>query len=72
MESITVDGQLMAIQQNLLWYYGMKGRNEEFADRASGAYIFRPNGTDAQPLSQRASLLIHEGIDFHIYRTYDF
>lgn len=49
------------LQQNLMWYRGMKGYNQGFDDRASGAYIFRPNGTDAQPIASSATIRIVEG-----------
>ena len=39
----------------------MKGFNSIFADRASGAYIFRPNGTDARPISENAVITVAEG-----------
>ena len=37
------------VHQQLLYYPGMAGNNSRFEFRASGAYIFRPNGT-AVPL----------------------
>ncbi|KAG8221971.1 hypothetical protein J437_LFUL007812 [Ladona fulva] len=39
------------VKQELFYYEGMQGNNEEFKNRSSGAYIFRPNGTEAKPLS---------------------
>lgn len=33
------------VHQDLLYYPGMVGNNSRFEFRASGAYIFRPNGT---------------------------
>lgn len=33
------------VEQQLLFYPGMAGNNSRFEFRASGAYIFRPNGT---------------------------
>ncbi|RWS19241.1 lysosomal alpha-mannosidase-like protein, partial [Leptotrombidium deliense] len=39
------DGSRIAIKQSFKWYAGMKGNNMNFSDRASGAYIFRPNGS---------------------------
>jgi len=33
------------ITQELMWYAGMAGNNQGFDNRASGAYIFRPNGS---------------------------
>lgn len=39
------------IQQNFLYYNGMIGNNSKSEWRASGAYIFRPNGTSPHPVS---------------------
>ncbi len=36
-----------SVQQQLLFYPAMEGNNSRFEFRASGAYIFRPNGTTA-------------------------
>ncbi|XP_058121282.1 lysosomal alpha-mannosidase-like [Anopheles ziemanni] len=46
MSSITVDGATHPLKQNFLFYDGAYGNNEEFKNRSSGAYIFRPNGTE--------------------------
>ncbi|XP_053673280.1 lysosomal alpha-mannosidase-like [Anopheles nili] len=46
LSSITVDGKTHALKQNFFFYEGAYGNNEEFRNRSSGAYIFRPNGTD--------------------------
>lgn len=42
---ILPDGSKVKVQQKFLWYRGMDGDNSKFEKRASGAYIFRPNGT---------------------------
>ncbi|XP_046392611.1 lysosomal alpha-mannosidase-like isoform X2 [Ischnura elegans] len=39
------------VKQEMLYYEGMDGDNLIFANRASGAYIFRPNGTEAKPIT---------------------
>ncbi|XP_058121283.1 lysosomal alpha-mannosidase-like [Anopheles ziemanni] len=46
MSSITVDGATHPLKQNFLFYEGAYGNNEEIRNRSSGAYIFRPNGTE--------------------------
>ncbi|XP_035912890.1 lysosomal alpha-mannosidase-like [Anopheles stephensi] len=46
MSSITVHGETHSLKQNFLYYDGALGNNEEFRNRSSGAYIFRPNGTE--------------------------
>lgn len=38
------------VRQEMLYYQGMAGNNSRFEFRASGAYIFRPNGTNAVPI----------------------
>nr|XP_049466711.1 lysosomal alpha-mannosidase-like [Anopheles coluzzii] len=46
MSQITIDGETHPMKQNFLYYEGAYGNNEEFRNRSSGAYIFRPNGTE--------------------------
>ncbi|XP_053661562.1 lysosomal alpha-mannosidase-like [Anopheles marshallii] len=46
MSSITVHGETHSLKQHFLYYDGALGNNEEFRNRSSGAYIFRPNGTE--------------------------
>ena len=64
-----VDGKTVPLSQNLMWYAGMNKGNEGniYDDRPSGAYVFRPNGTDATPISTQATLVIQTGS--HIYPT---
>ncbi|XP_018008120.1 lysosomal alpha-mannosidase [Hyalella azteca] len=52
-KEITVTGEK-------LFYHGTSGDNSEFDLRASGAYIFRPNGTDAFPV-QASNTVQFEG-----------
>lgn len=40
-----VDGVAVPLLQNFLYYKSMAGDNRKAINRASGAYIFRPNGT---------------------------
>lgn len=35
--------------------------NSIFDDRPSGAYVFRPNGTDATPIATQATLIVQTG-----------
>ena len=62
-ESVVVDGVTVMMSQNLMWYAGMNegNANSIFDDRPSGAYIFRPNGTDATPISTQATLIVQTG-----------
>ncbi|ETN65165.1 lysosomal alpha-mannosidase [Anopheles darlingi] len=46
LSSITVDGVTNRLRQSFVYYEGALGNNEEFRNRSSGAYIFRPNGTE--------------------------
>ncbi|XP_032794592.1 lysosomal alpha-mannosidase [Daphnia magna] len=50
LSSVTVNGEEFFVQQEFLWYPGYNGDNESADRRSSGAYIFRPNGTDAFPM----------------------
>ncbi|XP_037050772.1 lysosomal alpha-mannosidase-like [Bradysia coprophila] len=43
MSSITVDGETHNLTQNFIFYRGNVGNNQIFANRSSGAYIFRPD-----------------------------
>lgn len=62
-ESVVVDGVTVMMSQNLMWYAGMNegNANSIFDDRPSGAYVFRPNGTDATPISTQATLIVQTG-----------
>lgn len=53
----------MTLSQNLMWYYGRKEQEspKPFDSRPSGAYVFRPNGTDAQPIANEATLTVQTG-----------
>jgi lysosomal alpha-mannosidase len=46
LESIKLsNGQTVSLKQSFLYYKGMKGDNKGPEHRASGAYVFRPDGT---------------------------
>ena len=49
------DGKLFNVKQSYLYYKGMAGNNMEANDRASGAYIFRPNGTQPIPVGNQVT-----------------
>lgn len=51
------DGSNLTVNQSFYWYQGMNGNNTEFDFRASGAYIFRPNGTTPLPLGDNVTLV---------------
>lgn len=48
------------LQQNFLYYEGAYGNNEIFANRSSGAYIFRPNCTE-KSVTSSAKLTVIKG-----------
>lgn len=50
LSEVTVNRKVHYVQQEFLWYPGYSGDNESADRRSSGAYIFRPNGTDAFPI----------------------
>ena len=51
----TADGKLFNLKQSYLYYKGMSGNNMDANDRASGAYIFRPNGTQPYPVGNQVT-----------------
>ena len=64
LESVAVDGQLVALSQNLMWYKAVKqGSTGNYADdRPSGAYVFRPSlDLDAMPVESKAALTVVRG-----------
>nr|CAH0110923.1 unnamed protein product [Daphnia galeata] len=58
LSSVTVNGEEYFVQQEFLWYPGYNGDNESADRRSSGAYIFRPNGTDAFPMRKTMAAAI--------------
>lgn len=61
LSSATSDGVDMKVKQNFYFYKGALGNNEEFVNRSSGAYIFRPNVTNAEIVINRADVRIIRG-----------
>jgi len=51
-KSVTMNGKETPLKQEFLWYAGFKKDGE----RASGAYIFRPNDTKPTPISDHVQL----------------
>ncbi|XP_034247479.1 lysosomal alpha-mannosidase-like isoform X2 [Thrips palmi] len=58
--NLRVGGANLSVAQDFLYYPAMVGNNEEFRNRSSGAYIFRPNGT-ALPVSEKATMKVYKG-----------
>lgn len=61
LESITADGFTSDLSQTFIYYNGAAGNNEIFVNRSSGAYIFRPNGTE-HVVASKASLELVNGV----------
>lgn len=49
------------LNQSYYYYEGMSGNNEEFKNRSSGAYIFRPNGSEPVKIAEGASFKVFQG-----------
>lgn len=61
LSSMNGNGVEINIRQNFYVYEAAAGDNEEFKNRSSGAYIFRPNVTEARVISQRADIRVING-----------
>lgn len=55
--------QNMELTQSFHYYEGMEGNNEEFKNRSSGAYIFRPRNSSVKNFIKPGSYKIYEGND---------
>lgn len=53
----------MELSQSFHYYDAMEGNNEEFRNRSSGAYIFRPKNASARNFVNSASYEVHTGND---------
>ncbi|XP_011872614.1 PREDICTED: lysosomal alpha-mannosidase isoform X2 [Vollenhovia emeryi] len=53
--------QNMSVMQTFHYYIGAEGNNEIFANRSSGAYIFRPKETSARNFAYSGSHKIYTG-----------
>jgi lysosomal alpha-mannosidase len=61
LKSVVMDEVELPISQNFYYYKGYIGDNEEFANRSSGAYIFRPNGSQALLVSATPKTISYKG-----------
>lgn len=67
LKSVAVGGKTQAVQQEFLWYGGKKGSNMNAEDRASGAYIFRPDGEEALKIpSEGIATTVYTGWSLYI------
>ncbi|KAF8787519.1 Lysosomal alpha-mannosidase like protein [Argiope bruennichi] len=55
------DGTNLTVNHSFYWYKGMNGDNSNFEKRASGAYIFRPNGTEPIDLGNNVTVTFVNG-----------
>lgn len=56
-----MNGKTIPLEQNFFYYRGTVGNNARVENRSSGAYIFRPNGTDIYKVTQKPSYQIFKG-----------
>lgn len=55
------DGTNLTVNQSFYWYRAMNGNNSQFDFRASGAYIFRPNGTSPISVGTNVTVSVLKG-----------
>lgn len=58
--SVSANGATTELRQEFFYYEGAAGDNEEFRNRSSGAYIFRPNSTE-RILSDKVTVTVERG-----------
>lgn len=62
LSEITVDGATSKLSQNFLFYKGAVGNNENYENRSSGAYIFRPDPkAKEQLITKEATVEVFRG-----------
>ncbi|XP_055295901.1 lysosomal alpha-mannosidase-like isoform X2 [Sitodiplosis mosellana] len=61
LESAATEEVQMKVQQNFYIYQGFLGNNEVWENRSSGAYIFRPNGTEVYDVAKHADVRVIRG-----------
>lgn len=61
LQGVTMNNKTVSIKQELLYYRGTVGDNRAYLNRSSGAYIFRPNGTEAFALTDKAKIKLYQG-----------
>ncbi|XP_069684640.1 lysosomal alpha-mannosidase-like isoform X2 [Periplaneta americana] len=60
-KSMSINGAEFGVSQSFYYYKGYIGNNEEFANRSSGAYIFRPNGSEAILINSQPKFVVYKG-----------
>lgn len=62
LREITIDGETSMLSQNFEFYHGALNNNEIFANRSSGAYIFRPDpAEELEPVGQVSTIEVFRG-----------
>lgn len=56
-----MNGVTVPMTQEFLYYKGTIGDNRAAENRSSGAYIFRPNGTEAYKLGKTVQIKLYQG-----------
>ena len=57
-----INGIQFPIGQDFFYYEATRGNNSDFEHRASGAYIFRPNGTNAVMINSSVTSVMYKGL----------
>ncbi|XP_047001000.1 lysosomal alpha-mannosidase-like [Schistocerca americana] len=60
-KSVIINGTELPLSQNFYYYEGWAGTNAGPDERSSGAYIFRPVGSEATMVSGTATVKIYKG-----------
>ncbi|KDR11229.1 lysosomal alpha-mannosidase isoform X2 [Zootermopsis nevadensis] len=61
LKSMVLDRTKFSVSQDFYYYKGYIGDNKEFVNRSSGAYIFRPNGSEALSVSSTKKSSTYKG-----------
>lgn len=61
LSSVLINNITLPLKQEFLYYLGAVGNNEEYKNRSSGAYIFRPSDNKAKPLNSKVEVKVVEG-----------
>ncbi|KAJ4433198.1 hypothetical protein ANN_15455, partial [Periplaneta americana] len=70
-DSLTINGEEIALSQNFFYYDGYIGENDNADHRSSGAYIFRPISSVPQTIATSATWKIYKGhIVDEIHQTF--
>lgn len=72
LSEISMNGVKLVVGQQFLYYRGTVGNNEVAKNRSSGAYIFRPNGTEAYKIAEKAQIDLYKGdLMIELHQTFN-